>query len=387
MQERADRRSLGSWVVPAASAALLICGCAVDSTRPCNPTPAVGELGTICGFRNPEDVEVVPSMQALIVSEMSDERPGSLAVVDLRVDSPAPVRLWPVDGTTGETRSQPTAPPGWLDADCSTPPIAGRFSPHGITAVDAGNGSAIVAVVSHGDREAIEAFGLERSEAGSIRARWLGCSRLPPRTYANDVVVSEHGAVLATRYRTAPSGIAAAFSSVVAGLGGTTGEVLRKLPGGDWEPVTDTRAAGANGLLESAGTVYFAQTGSGTLSAVQPDGGRRDVPIEGHPDNLSWGPDGTIYLLSHRDGLGFLACAAGWRPCRTSWSLFEIDPDSMRVRERLRHDGRVLGAVASVASFDGRWFFGAVFGDRIGVMRSGDREAGVLQNPEFEREQ
>lgn len=367
-----------------------VLGCAGDPAGPCDPDPPTGELGTICGFQNPEDVEVVASLGALIVSEMvrSGEETGSLSAVDLRVDPPTPRRLWPDDTTVRTTvpttRTQRIAPrPHWLDADCTTPPKSDRFSPHGIGAHDAGDGTALLAVVSHGPREAIEVFELQRPEGEPLRARWLGCVRLPPRTMANDVIVSGRGSVLTTRYRPTLSAVGAVFYDVIAGLGGNTGEVLQKLPGQSWQKVVNSQAAGPNGLLQSANAVYFAQTGLGSISAVSHDGGRRDVSIEGYPDNLSWSPDGEIYAVSHTEGLGFVVCSAGKRPCRTAWSLFEIEPDSLRVRERLRHDGSVLGAVASVAYFEGRLFFGAVFGDRIGVLRdSGDRGAGVLQTAE-----
>ncbi len=223
-------------------------------------------------------------------------------------------------------------------------------------------------------------------QAERLRAHWLGCLRVPPHTIANDVIISEQGSVLTTRYRPAQSAVAAAFYSVVAGLGGNTGEVLRKLPGQSWEAVVNSQAASPNGVLQSADAVYFAQTGPGSISGVT-NGVRRDVSIVGHPDNLSWSPEGSIYAISHTQGVGFVVCAAGRRPCRTAWSLFEIEPDSFRVREHMHHDGRVLGAASSIAHFDGRLFFGAVFGDRIGVLReSGDLAAGVLQSRRVERE-
>jgi hypothetical protein len=38
-------------------AALLALACRGEPRGPCQPSPAPGELGTICGFENPEDVE------------------------------------------------------------------------------------------------------------------------------------------------------------------------------------------------------------------------------------------------------------------------------------------------------------------------------------------
>ena len=62
-----------------------------------------------------------------------------------------------------------------------------------------------------------------------------------------------------------------------------------------------------------------------------------------------------------------------WRrgPCRTAWALLEIAPDFSGARELLRHDGAVVGAAASAAEVDGRFYIGAVFDDRIGLYRPG----------------
>jgi hypothetical protein len=120
--------------------------------------------------------------------------------------------------------------------------------------------------------------------------------------------------------------------------------------------------------------VFYAETGSGRVSRVTrlgaaPGQGAAHVSIGGNPDNLSLSPRGTILAATHTDGAAFLLCAFGRRPCRTGWSIFEIDPANLRATLLLHHDGSTVGAVASAAEFDGRMYFGAVFDDRIGVWR------------------
>jgi hypothetical protein len=51
--------------------------------------------------------------------------------------------------------------------------------------------------------------------------------------------------------------------------------------------------------------------------------------------------------------------------------LLEIDPATMAVTEVLRHEGAVVGAVASAQQVGERVYLGAVFGDRIGVWNPG----------------
>ena len=109
---------------------------------------------------------------------------------------------------------------------------------HDVTAVSHGVAqvSRDVAVVSHGVREAIEFFELSGTD-GTLAARWIGCIPLPPDAVGNDVVFGTDGAILVTDYQPARTGPAAAYYAIVAGLGGVTGEVLRK-PAGDLQPRT-----------------------------------------------------------------------------------------------------------------------------------------------------
>jgi hypothetical protein len=143
--------------------------------------------------------------------------------------------------------------------------------------------------------------------------------------------------------------------------------------GHGWRHLPETAAPAPNGVLVSpdGSTVFYAETGSGLVSRV-PAGGAVGQPaqhimIGGNPDNLSLNPRGLILAVTHTDGAALLLCAFGRLPCRTGWSLFEIDPLTLRATQLLHHDGSVVGAVASAAEFQGRIYFGAVFDDRIGV--------------------
>ncbi len=368
-------------------ACVLACfGCGESSLRSdCNPNPHPGELGTICGFHNPEDVEVIPQLDALIVSEMRHEpkgRGGSLAFVDLRGDPLSAQRLWPTPQENPEAvDSVPEAPPSWLDPTCTDAPPPDQFSPHGISARPIGRGSFQLAVVSHSPREAIEVFGLQK-EAGSLRASWLGCVLFPPDTIGNDVAWGHRDSLVATRYQPTREQPRAAFYSVLAGLGFDTGEVLRKRPEQDWVVLSNSGGASPNGVIESSttGLVYFSQTGDGSITALRKDSAV-DVSIGGHPDNLAWSNTGTILAVTHTEGLAFVRCAMGRLPCRTAWSLFEIVPESLDARLLYSGDGEMLGAVASVSQNGDRYFFGSVFDDRIGVWSSATSSPDTRHRP------
>jgi len=103
-----------------------------DCALPSRP----GELGSICGVRNPEDLELVPELGLVVTAEF--ERGGRLMALRLADLSAAPVPLWPTSHHPRRPRSaMRPAPlarihgPSFRTASPSARrrPSAGRFSP------------------------------------------------------------------------------------------------------------------------------------------------------------------------------------------------------------------------------------------------------------------
>ena len=370
--------------VATCAAVLLALGCAGAPRPECVPDPPPGVVGSVCGFQNPEDVAAVPSARILLVSQMrhdDSEEGGSIAALPLAVDGvPAgpPRTLWPPASPEQQAGTAGSGAVG--EAGCTTAPSPKRFAPHGIAVgVPRADGSLPVAVVVHDPREAIELFELTPA-GGAHRLRWSGCVPLPPGATGNDVALAPDGSLLVTNFTPRSDGLAAIYYAVRSGLGLATGDVLARPPGGEWAHVSGTAAAYPNGIARSPdGAGFFlAETGTGRIaklafSAPAATSDLGSVQIGGHPDNLAWSPRGPLLAVSHTSGAAFLLCALGRRPCRSAWSLFEIDPEELVARERLRCDGAAVGGVASVAEVSGRFYFGAVFDDRIGVWRPPER--------------
>ena len=370
-----------SRLILAVAVALLAAACGNPARGPCNPNPPPGTVGTICGFANPEDVEVVASAGLLLVSELrmfDGADGGSIMGLSLQPPNhkdPKPFRLWPRgggDASVGEPAGEPS---------CVTPPPAAAFSPHGLTATapDAG-GVVRVAVVAHRVREAVELFDLAGAgEAATLT--WRGCVPVPPDTAGNDVALSSDGLIVVSNCQPTLQGGRGFYYMLKGGLGGTTGDVMVWRRGHGWQHIPGTAAAIPNGVLVSAdgATVFYAETGTGRVRRVPRAGlspGREaeSVTIGGNPDNLALTAQGTILAATHTDGAAGLLCAFGRLPCHTGWSIFDIDPVTLRATLLLHHDGSAVGAVASATHADGRFYFGSVFDDRIGVWQRGDQE-------------
>ena len=97
----------------------------------CDPAPAAGELGSVCGFENPEDVAWVPTRRLLLVSQMRHSAAGaggSLAALSLAADGApsAPARrLWPPAHAATASPQRTGAPVG--DPACTHAPAAGEL--------------------------------------------------------------------------------------------------------------------------------------------------------------------------------------------------------------------------------------------------------------------
>lgn len=329
-------------------AAVLASGCAGPPRTDCDGSH---EIETICGFENPEDLAVVDG--AVVVSQMRrDEAGGSLAA--WVPGGTAPGRLWPKDETPDIGAGPAAGDPG------CPPPDPAAFAPHGVFAAPPG-----LWVVNHGGRESVEIFSVGLAGNG-VAARWLGCIELPEGTSANDVAVGPEGEVLVSNM-SAPGALVSA--SLKSQLGLNTGDALLWQAGSGWQHVPGTTASVPNGVAISAdGTwLYYAESGAGRVVRTRADGSERvEIPIPGRPDNLSWGPDGTLYVATHHSFFGLARCLRA-RPCRSGWSVYTVDPATNEARLLLEHGGERLGAVANAQPFGERLLLSAVFDDRIGI--------------------
>jgi hypothetical protein len=309
------------------------------------------------GFAKPEDVELVPAIGLLLVSEMGADAPrsgGALSAVAWSAKngvSGPPRRLWPSDDALAPARSIG-------DPTCETPPDPDAFSGHGLSATRA-NGSVLVAIAGHGAREAIEYFAIEGA-GEAARARWVGCTPLPPDTAANDVLVAPDGKLIITNYLPTVHGLIAWIWLELAELGWDTGSVLTWTPAAGWRELAQSAGSMPNGLAYAGVGLVVAYNGAHSLALIPDNVGRggkvHRFALPGAPDNLSVRPDGSVVAAVLHDS------PPG------SWVVMAVDPSLTRAEAVFPHDGSVLPAVTSAVSDGERYFLGAMVGDAIGVL-------------------
>ncbi len=94
------------------------------------------------------------------------------------------------------------------------------------------------------------------------------------------------------------------------------------------------------------------------------------VDLAAAPDNLSWGPDGVLYVAAHPSLLSYAAYRGGWLGRDTAPSrVLMVDPDGTSVAELYADDGRQLSA-ATVAAVSGDiLLLGSAFDDHLVACR------------------
>jgi hypothetical protein len=366
-------------------ALLFVCGCGglavwgytlrpAHQPQPCALPTAIGELGAICGFRNPEDLEYVASVDRVLVSEeglggrLLALRPSDLAA--------GPIVIWP---PAPERRRAALEGPS-AGGDCAPPEDPERNAPHGLSVLEPGiPGEPVrVAVVFHHlddegvVRDAVQLFELAD---GADMLRWQGCIRYPEHAIGNDLAWLGGDSLLATRFVRADTPDEIERAILLGSLRFETGDVLSWSPARGWSPVPHTGAAIPNGIAvpRDGQVFYFADAGRWRVAIVPRnagDDGIEYVEVDGVPDNLTISATGRILaaVFTLSGDLPFI-CALGGRTCRSGWAVWEIDPDTRGATEILAGNGDRIASVPVALEVGDFLLLGSTGDDRVGVLR------------------
>lgn len=345
---------------PAASAQIeSATGQAATSPEPAVPacTESNG-IRPVCGFRNPEDLVVVPGGEFLLVSEMGTfltDEPGVLSLLDVRQEKR---RTLPINWQRGPEEER------WGDTNCSIPTPA-RLSPHGIDLMTRDDGRHQLLVVNHGD-EQVEFFELSQINA-DWQLQWMGCAKPPGDPFINDVAGLRDGGFVATHMW--DKGIP--FADVVAKLtaGETTGWVWQWLPANGFTKLPESDDLMPNGITVSPdGNTVFVNVymGNKTIRINRSTGVREGEFKVKSPDNIVLGEDGHLWVASHLNDPVKGRCPDGHPgPCLLPFQIFKADPATMTAEVVFKHAGAPMGYVTVALPHAGRVYFGTASGDRL----------------------
>jgi hypothetical protein len=265
------------WLTPT----LLIASCAALASEAgqddrCGPT---GGLSFLCGAIKPEDLKQIPGTHYLVTSGFS---PGSgLKLVDTRAKT---FSFW-YKGAPEQVALDRSRYP-----DCAAPPDPALFNARGLSLRRRGRDAAVLHLVNHGGREAIEVFRISNLRARRIpQLQWQGCLKLPDGHVGNAVATYSDNTVLVS-VLTRPGTSITDFE-----LGKSTGGVFERAPGAaQFRLIRGTELPGNNGLETAPNDRYFYTVAFG-LRAIAifkrgtVNGPEALVSAPGFmPDNIHW---------------------------------------------------------------------------------------------------
>jgi hypothetical protein len=252
-------------------------GFGVQAQQACEPS---GDVGYVCGVRNPEDLVLVPGTSWIVSSGMADG-----------------AGFYLVDSNTGNVDVLPFATqPDPAFASCQTPPTPQSLNTHGLNVRASGAGRAKLYVVGHGAREAIEVFDVDATGARPSLT-WRGCVPMPEGLAANSVASFADGSIVATVLFMPGTTFA---DAIVARK--PTGAVFEWSPGdAGFKLVEGTQLPANNGIEVSADgrEIYVASSGLQTIVAFSHSNPARQLrstrPLPFTPDNVHLGADGRLF--------------------------------------------------------------------------------------------
>lgn len=313
-----------------------------------------------CGYRNPEDLVLLPGGGHLLVSEMGEfmaDSPGQLSLLNLASGEREEISIdWPEPGSASLGRGA---------QDCPSPDVA-AFSPHGIDLTALDDGTLQLLVVNHGKREAVEFFDVTQND-GRWQLAWQGCALPPGDPFINDVAGRRDGGFYVTHMWDKHADFEAIGARLMAGE--TTGWVWEWQPESGFVKLAGSDEMMPNGIAINADNskifvnIYM---GNRTIRMDTTTGEVEGAFEVRQPDNITVDDAGNLWVASHlHDALGQNCSQVTEGPCLLPYQIVRADPETLETEVVLRQEGPPMGFATVALKVGNRIYMGSAHGDRV----------------------
>ena len=311
----------------------------------------------ICGVHAPEDIELLPDGQHILISELPADfscvTGEGLLLVDLATRRVQPLII----STHPET--------GWGEGACNAPPT--HFGSHGIHFSKRNDGRTELLVVNHGERESIETLELIDTPDG-YRALWRGCVTYRDGLF-NDVAATGDGGFIATVMMTkAAWDRPDALDVMVSGV--DTGYLVEWHQGGRLARLPNSEAPVANGVQLSTDRefIYYAAWSGKQIRKYDRQAGHvvKTANVPFYPDNISIRADDMLLVTGMDELQSWKACVSAMRSsCETGFTVVTLEPFTMDVRPLYHAPPGTLPAASVAVQMRNTLYVGSAMGDRL----------------------
>ena len=336
-----------------------------DDIGDCEPLNGVKP---VCGFQNPEDLEVMPGDRLLIVSEYRGGRGATQgALLSYHIADETIERLFPLNNEAPKLNEDNV----WGDPNCPKLPFD-SFAPHGIHH-SSEVGVERLLVVNHGARESIELFEVMLKEDGnSVGIEWRGCVTAPENVWFNDVVGLPNGGLAATHMLSRDSTMEQILS--IEASKEDAGYVVEWQPTSGWREIPGSKGALPNGIEVSPNgeTLYVNDYLGGKIFALSRQSGKRLWSIDAEkPDNSSWTADGKLLVAIHQGTnlATVFECGESGEPyCPIAYEIIEVDPQTGDYKSIAKGSGAPMAAATVAVQIGTTLYLGSYAGERMGIL-------------------
>ena len=322
---------------------------------------AHGSTQYICGPQNVEDLIRIGGTNWVLASELGARAgTGGFYLIDVR------------DKSFHEAAPDFSVAADQAFSKCPGPPDPKLFAAHGI-AIRLRPGKVHQAyAVNHGGRESIEVFDLDL-RGQEPKLVWRGCALTPESTSANSVAPLPNQGFAVTSF-----GVRTDQRSVdKISAGQPSGFVTEWSPARGWTQVPGTEFSGDNGIVASAdgATLFIAGWGDQALHIVsrgKVPPTHRAVPLSGfHPDNIRYGPDGSLIIAGQAAEPKSILCCLAAPVCQVDSKVVKVNPRTLEVETLVEEPGNPdFGGASGAIVVDDEIWLGPFRGNRIARLKA-----------------